>query len=175
MEQSLYLLLGAGVFITILSIFIKNPAAGPADSKAAQIQKQLERAEMEKSLQRFVHQVKKENEQVITGMQKKNQTLHEIVAFLQERLANVEQGHSALRDRLDAFDSNQVKLEQAAATMEEEQTDTLMLKERYRRVFELKEQGMQIEEIAKKLGAGQGEIELIFSLAQPPVKGRTHA
>jgi len=171
MEQSLYLLLGAGAFIFILSLFIKSPASSSTDSQAVLVQKQLERAEMEKTLQRFVHQVKKENELVLTGIQKKNEALQSEMASLHQRLAEVEQENADLRRRFEMLPP----ADHSSSKQEDESEDALLLRERYRRVFELKEQGLTIDDIAKRLGAGQGEIELIFSLASPTERGTTHA
>ncbi|CFJ42119.1 Uncharacterised protein [Mycobacterium tuberculosis] len=51
----------------------------------------------------------------------------------------------------------------------------LALKERYRRVFELEKEGLSPDEIAKRLGAGRGEIDLIFMLAAKHERGQAHA
>jgi DNA-binding NarL/FixJ family response regulator len=48
--------------------------------------------------------------------------------------------------------------------MLEQDIDPLNIKERYQSIFSLYQEGMSIEEIARKAGKGKGEIALILEL-----------
>lgn len=173
MEQPYYLLLGAGAFIMIAALFLKKGSNAPAVTAALAAQKQAERAEMEKALQRFVKQVKEENDQLAGEVRHARQELQQMITAVENRLQAAEIKIAQLS----------AQIYQAAATEGSEQTekeearpneDLLALQERYSRVFELKKEGLQLDEIAKRLGAGRGEIELIFSLAGPSERGTAH-
>jgi DNA-binding NarL/FixJ family response regulator len=174
MDQPLYLLLGAGVLIVIVALFIKK-SGEQENHQTAVIHKQMERAEMEKALQRFVKQVKEENERLVDDFRQTKRELLQQIAHLEERMQRAEHEiteHAKLA---------KARLQQAALKKNEptgetdaEEEDLLALHERYRRVFELKQEGLRIDEIAKRLGAGRGEIELILSLAAPNERGSSH-
>jgi len=169
MEQSYYLLLGAGALIMIAALFLKK-GSSPASAEAATVaNRQAERAEMEKALQRFVKQVKEENDRLTGEVRNTRQELHQLIASVEARVQTAEMMITQLSSNI------------ASSTAPDEQPekdpvdeDTLALQERYSRVFELKKEGLHIDEIAKRLGAGRGEIELIFSLASPNERGSDH-
>ncbi|HJV45605.1 MAG TPA: hypothetical protein VJ824_07745 [Bacillota bacterium] len=50
-------------------------------------------------------------------------------------------------------------------SIESETSEHLFLNDRYKEIFELKEQGLSTEQIAKQLGRGYGEIAFILELA----------
>lgn len=92
------------------------------------------------------------------------------IEFLQKRVEQLEQQldeRVVVRETAAAVEAPPVK----SAEPVEEQVDMLALRERYRRVFELSKEGLTPDEIAKRLGAGRGEIDLIFSLAQRNERG----
>lgn len=49
--------------------------------------------------------------------------------------------------------------------VQEERPETLFLNDRYKEIFDLQQQGLSTEEIAKKLKKGYSEVELILQLA----------
>jgi TolA-binding protein len=148
------ILIGAGVLIILVSLMMKK--SSPGDGILA---------EMEKSLQRFVLQVKRENESVAAGVHESKQELIREVAQLRERLGQAERELAVLARQVQSLQAQASFSRQQESA--EEPADTLALRERYRRVFELKQEGLGLDEIAKRLGAGRGEIELIVSLASP--------
>ncbi|WP_019119146.1 DUF6115 domain-containing protein [Brevibacillus massiliensis] len=170
MEQPFYLLLAAGVLIVIVSLFLPRRTRRDSRQKLLELQKQPERKELEMTLQHFVEQVKADNQRAIENMR---QTKSELFSEVRE-----------LRERLQVLEAEIAELTRSgsagAAPAPEEQTDeptaadALLLRERYRQAFDLKAKGLPIEEIAKQLRAGQGEIELIFSLAAPNGRGGSH-
>ncbi|WP_139488959.1 DUF6115 domain-containing protein [Brevibacillus dissolubilis] len=181
MDQPHYLLLGAGVLIVILSFLLKKPAQAESDATQHLAQKQVDLTGMEQTLKRFVKQVKQENEQVMTSVRHDQERLQSELSQMHTRVAALEEELSRVSGKLTSLST--VPAQPQHTTPNQEPTadervhnhaDTLLLKERYRRVFELKKEGLDIAEIAKRLGAGRGEIELIFSLAEPLQGGQNN-
>ncbi len=172
MEQPYYLLLGAGAFIMIAALFLKKGSNEPEAVSSPAVQKHVERAEMERALQRFVKQVKEENDQLAGEVRYTRQELHQILTAVESRLQAAEMKITKLSTR--TYQAATAEAEQTGNEAAETNEDMLALQERYSRVFELKKVGLQIDEIAKRLGAGRGEIELIFSLAGPNERGKSH-
>lgn len=172
MDQPYYLLIAAGSLIVIISLFLKKSVPNQPDAQTFLVQKQLERTEMEKTLQRFVQQVKQENESVVVGVHRTKTDLTNEVTQLRERLQNAEEELSQLSKQVQGFQNQlQNRTVSRQTETEEAEEDILALRDRYRRVFELKQEGHHIDEIAKRIGVGRGEIELIFSLATPHERG----
>jgi membrane-bound lytic murein transglycosylase len=172
MDQALTILFGAGAFFMIAAFFIKNRSDSSRSAHTAVVQKNWERAEMEKSLQHFVQQVKQESEAVALGMVRTKADLQNEVAQLRDRLEQTEKELAGLTAQVQSMQT----LVNRAPRLEiqEEADDLLSLRERYRRAFEWRQQGLDLDEIAKRLGAGRGELELIFSLASPQERGENH-
>lgn len=171
MDLSLYILFGAGAFIMMAAMLMKK-RSGPSQPSQPATQKQWEQAEVEKSLQRFVQQVKQENEAVVAGMQRTKAEWQQEVVQLRDRLGQAEAELMRLTAQVQSLQSQVNRV--SPQEKETEPEDVLALRERYRRAFEWKQQGVSLEEIAKRLGAGRGEIELIFSLAAPQESGEAH-
>lgn len=173
MENPLYLLMGAGVLIVIVALLMKKQRGQNVDQTSQLAQKQWDRAEMEKTLQRFVQQIKQQNEAVQSDLRRANSQLAQEAANLRQRLEKNEQELAQLAKLVNALRSSGTPLanQQESAEPRKPDEDILALRERYRRVFELQQEGLHIDEIAKRLGAGRGEIELIFSLAAPHERG----
>lgn len=150
MDEILYALLGAGITLFAAALLIKRPAPGVAT---------LDRTELENTLRRFVERIRGENEQALTEWRSREAALHRELAELRKRVNSLEQELALANDALAAAGNSRAGEPDKAAE------DVFALKERYRRVFEWQAQGLGAEEIAKRLGAGQGEIELILSLA----------
>ncbi len=168
MDQPLFLLFGAGALIVISAFFLKENRSREA-KKARNLQNSIDRTEMEKTLKRFVVQIQQENEQTAVQFQRQKQELMQELRRLNERMQQLETEASHLRAKVADLETRS----QAASTIEgeAEEMDSLLLKERFKRVFELKQEGLDANEIAKRLGAGRGEIDLIFSLAEPTQRG----
>jgi single-stranded DNA-specific DHH superfamily exonuclease len=171
MEQALYILFGAGAIIMTAALFMKKQAGSTLPEQNSSLQRQWERAEVEKSLERFVQQIKQENEAVTIGMQRTKADLQQEVARLRHRLDQVETELAKLAAHVQALgEHNNLRPREQEAQVD----DILSLRERYRRAFEWRQQGLDLDEIAKRLGAGRGELELIFSLAAPQERGEGH-
>ncbi|WP_134686225.1 DUF6115 domain-containing protein [Brevibacillus migulae] len=169
MEQSYYLLLGAGALIMIAALFLKKSSSASAVEATTAVNRQADRAEMEKALQRFVKQVKDENDRLSGEVRATRQELQQLIATVEARVQTAEMMITQLSSNMASPTVAVEHAEESPAT-----EDTLALQERYSRVFELKKEGLTVDEIAKRLGAGRGEIELIFSLASPSERGSAH-
>ncbi|RJL15784.1 hypothetical protein EGH10_20170 [Brevibacillus laterosporus] len=145
----------------------------------------LDRASMETTLKRFVQQVKRENEELAENLHanieqirnsqqelfasakqhtQDNLSLQQEMEKLHLQFSELQQSHALLQK---GVEQSQMLSQASADQQPEISQDVLALKDRYQRVFELVQQGLTTPEIAKKLGAGHGEIELILTLAEP--------
>jgi DNA-directed RNA polymerase specialized sigma24 family protein len=164
MDLPYYILIGAGALIMTAALLFKRERTAGSDETTPQ--GPWDKADMEKSLQRFLNQIKHEQKAAEVRWTQANAALAEEVAELKQRLARVESEWAAWRAAGEAAVSG------APRASEEELADAFALRERYRRVFELRQEGLSPDEIAKRLGAGQGEIELILSLAGSRERGK---
>ncbi|WP_024983832.1 DUF6115 domain-containing protein [Brevibacillus borstelensis] len=162
MNGSYYILAGAGVAIMVLALLFSSRRSKRDRMPAAP---QLNIEEVEATLQRFVLQIKQEKEAESEAFYKSNAQLKKELADAKGRLDKVERELTELRTarRQPASPDQQESSGEAA--------DVLSMRERYRRVFELMQEGLGPDEIAKRLGAGRGEIDLILSLAKPREAG----
>ncbi|MGG1661390.1 DUF6115 domain-containing protein [Brevibacillus sp. NRS-1366] len=164
------ILIGAGIISMILAFFIQRKA--PADSDSANLTyRKTDKAEMEKSIQKISRQLKEENDQLSAEFHETRSALLQEVKLLRTR---VEQLEKQTKDKEQVVDNPN----KTVATLPSEsvaEVDMLALRERYRRAFELSKEGLSHDEIAKRLGAGRGEIELIFSLAAKNERGQRDA
>lgn len=169
MDQVYIILIGAGIITMLLALFIQRKS--PADHTAAiQTSRSTDKADIEKNLQRLNKQFKQETALLSAEWQETRADLLREIEFLQKRVEQLEQQldeRVVVRETAAAVEAPPVK----SAEPVEEQVDILALRERYRRVFELSKEGLTPDEIAKRLGAGRGEIDLIFSLAQRNERG----
>lgn len=177
LEQPIYLLLGAGLFILIIAFIltIKQNGSTVRKQQVVHEQKQQERQEIEKQLQRFVHQVKQENELVVANLRKTKENLRADLDQLEQRILSLETDLESVRQQSkNAGEPAQETTQSDGDEASFKQEDTLYLRERFQRVFDLQQEGLSLDEIAKQVGAGRGELELIFSLATPQERGRAH-
>jgi len=166
-EQALYIVAGAGTVMMAAALFLKKRTGQHQVSRP----QQWERAEVEKSLERFVQQIKRENDAVTREMQRVKTDTRKEVAELRQRLEQAEAELARLTAQVASLGgAGDTSSRERAA----EPADLLALRDRYRRAFEWRQQGLDLDEIAKRLGAGRGELELIFSLAAPVEKGGGH-
>ena len=169
MDQPLYLLFGAGALIVISAFFLRKSNKSSADKPSVN-HTSIDRAEMENTLKRFVTQIQKENDQTVSFIERNKQETVMEIRQLNKRVKHLENELAQLRNSIPALQTDQT----VPQPKEEAAADSLLLKERFKRVFELKQQGLTADEIAKRLGAGRGEIDLIFSLATPAQRGSVH-
>ncbi|GAA4700956.1 hypothetical protein GCM10023228_00660 [Brevibacillus fulvus] len=151
----------------IAALFLKQR------SPKAEASGTLDQKEIERTLQRFVSQIKQENEKVRAELRQTKDEMASELAALRQELEQAEARYQALTVQVRSLGERKQATEEEE-TRAEDQSDILALRERYRRVFELKGQGLSLDEIAKTLGAGRGEIELIVSLASPAERGAEH-
>ena len=154
----------------ILALFIKRKSPIDSDS-ATQMIRTTDKAELEKSMQKISRQLKQENERLSADVQDTRADLLQEVQQLRKR---VEQLENQAKERLPIVETTEVKVSSLPKESDTE-VDMLALRERYRRAFELANEGLSYDEIAKRLGAGRGEIELIFSLAAKNERGQADA
>ncbi|MFP3391093.1 DUF6115 domain-containing protein [Brevibacillus sp. SIMBA_040] len=164
------ILIGAGVISMILALFIKRKSPIDSDS-ATQTVRTTDKAELEKSMQKISRQLKQENERLSADVQ---DTRADLLQEVQQLRRRVEQLENQAKERPPIVETTEVKVTSLPKEPVME-VDMLALRERYRRAFELAKEGLTYDEIAKRLGAGRGEIELIFSLAAKNERGQADA
>lgn len=158
----------------IASFFWKSGKRSVNSPEPTPAQRPMERAEVEKALQRFVRQVKEENDRLAIQIGHTQQALTDRIIHLENKLQHTEKELEQLNAHMQTARFQPESVEPVVEDEETvEQEDILALQDRYKRVFELKKEGLHTDEIAKRLGAGGGEIELILSLAAPHDKGAT--
>ncbi|WP_232697060.1 DUF6115 domain-containing protein [Brevibacillus daliensis] len=177
MEQMIWILLGIGAFailVSAVSLYLsrkKEQSDGSARQTfhpAETTSSHVERSEMEQALKKFVSQVKKENEQTnryaeasVRELKQENNYLKDEIADLYQQISSLSKEQQQLIHNLQQSHST----EQVGPEEIQNENDIFALKNRYSRVFELANSGMSSIDIAKKLGVGHGEIQLIMSLS----------
>ncbi|WP_326490912.1 DUF6115 domain-containing protein [Brevibacillus brevis] len=165
------ILIGAGM-ISMLLAFVINKKQ-PVDSfSSLPTQRTTDKDELEKSVQRLQKQVKQETNLLAAEWQEMRADLLEDIAGLRTRLDNMEEQWQKSSSHKPEAPKDTNRTEPAPQVQE---VDMLALRERYRRAFELSKEGLSRDEIAKRLGAGRGEIDLIFSLADRHERGLADA
>ncbi|MGZ0049727.1 DUF6115 domain-containing protein [Brevibacillus gelatini] len=168
MDQVYLILIGTGIIMMLLAFFLQKKT--PDDAVALSTQRQTDKAETEKSLQRLS---KQEIALLSAEWQETRADLLYEIDFLKKKVEQLEQQWNERAAHAQAAVS--AEQTQPTALPAEEDVDMLALRERYRRVFELSREGLSPDEIAKRLGAGRGEIDLIFTLAQKNERGLADA
>ncbi|MFS0553077.1 RNA polymerase subunit sigma-70 [Brevibacillus sp. 179-C8.2 HS] len=165
------ILIGAGIISMLLAFVIKKKQ--PVDSfSSLPTQRTTDKDELEKNMQRLQKQWKQETNLLASEWQEMRADLLQDIASLHKRLDNMDQQlKQSISHKQDAPKNTDV-IEPASQVQD---VDMLALRERYRRVFELSKEGLSPDEIAKRLGAGRGEIDLIFSLADKHERGLADA
>lgn len=165
------ILIGAGMISMLLAFVIKKKQ--PVDSfSSIPTQRTTDKDELEKSVQRLQKQVKQETNLLAAEWQEMRADLLEDIASLRKRLDNMEEQWQKSETPKQEAPKEMNRIEPAPQVQE---VDMLALRERYRRAFELSKEGLSRDEIAKRLGAGRGEIDLIFSLADRHERGLADA
>ncbi|QDX94970.1 hypothetical protein EEL32_11100 [Brevibacillus laterosporus] len=194
MTLLLYVLLGIGliaIMLSGLSFWLSKRKhqeiiGSDAVSSVGHLEpSNLDRTSMETTLKRFVQQVKRENEELADKLyatieqlginqqelsasnqlhEQNNHNMQQEIDKLSQQLLELQKSHLILKK---SVEQSQTLNQNSANQLPEISQDVLALKDRYQRVFELVQQGLTTPEIAKKLGAGHGEIELILTLAEP--------
>nr|WP_244297163.1 RNA polymerase subunit sigma-70 [Brevibacillus antibioticus] len=165
------ILIGAGMISMLLAFIIKKKQ--PVDSfSSLPTQRTTDKDELEKSVQRLQKQVKQETNLLAAEWQEMRADLLEDIDSLRKRLDNMEEQWEKSASQKQEAPKDTNRIEPAPKVQE---ADMLVLRERYRRAFELSKEGLSRDEIAKRLGAGRGEIDLIFSLADRHERGLADA
>jgi DNA-directed RNA polymerase specialized sigma24 family protein len=170
MDVVYIILIGVGFVIMLLSLFFKQKGSSETNTELL-TQRTTDKAELERGLQRFGKQIKHQHEVASAELQQTRSDLLQEMTQLRMRIEELERLGVATRAKSAATVSEESKTE----PKEPAEVDMLALKERYRRVFELEKEGLSPDEIAKRLGAGRGEIDLIFMLAAKHERGQAHA
>ncbi|MFH7818114.1 helix-turn-helix domain-containing protein [Neobacillus thermocopriae] len=79
----------------------------------------------------------------------------------------MERHHEEVLTELGKWEATRQSMQQ---TSHSTQNQHLFLQDRYKEIFHLHQQGFSVEQIAKKLDKGVGEVSFILQLAGPPSK-----
>ncbi|RNB77403.1 DUF6115 domain-containing protein [Brevibacillus panacihumi] len=170
MDLVYIILIGAGLAIMLLALFVRQKGNG--NEPEIRTQRSAQRAELEQGMQRFAKQIKQEQAAASARIQRSNDELLQELELLRKRVEELEnQRHLAAQAKAEPIPAS----EEGKAAKGPEEIDMLALRERYRRVFELQGEGLSPDEIAKRLGVGRGEIDLIFMLAAKHEGRQNHA
>ncbi|MFF0825867.1 DUF6115 domain-containing protein [Brevibacillus sp. NPDC003359] len=165
------ILIGAGIISMLLALVIKKKQ--PVDSfSSLPTHRTTDKDELEKSVQRLQKQLKQETNLLAAEWQEMRADLLEDITSLRKRLDNMEEQWEKSDSHKQEAPKENNRIEPAPQVQE---VDMLALRERYRRAFELSKEGLSRDEIAKRLGAGRGEMDLIFSLADRHERGLADA
>ncbi|MFP5113117.1 DUF6115 domain-containing protein [Bacillaceae bacterium C204] len=93
--------------------------------------------------------------------------IHELKVLLMHHQTLIQNEHEQWKAELKAYKAS-AKMESKTKTSNSGQN--LFLNDRYKEIFELQEKGLTVDEIAKQLGKGSGEVSFILQLA---VQART--
>lgn len=171
MDVVYLILIGVGVLSMAVALFIKAKPATNFDTMVPP-HRTTDKAELEKALQQMGRQIKQEKDWMQKQLDRSHEELLIEVKDLRQRLEQLENGRSAqYKQQTRENVQQEVPMEKNDPKAE----DVLVLRERYRRVFELQREGLSLDEIAKRLGAGRGEIDLIFTLAAKNERGMADA
>ncbi|MDF2679387.1 MAG: polymerase subunit sigma-70 [Brevibacillus sp.] len=168
MDVVYIILIGVGVLSMAVALFVKAKPASDFDTMLP-THRTTDKAELEKTLQLMGRQIKQDKDLMQRQLDQSHEELLIEVKDLRQRLEQLENGRG--RQQIQQVRENV----QQEATIEKPEEDVLVLRERYRRVFELQREGLALDEIAKRLGAGRGEIDLIFALAAKNERGMADA
>ncbi|WP_400163001.1 DUF6115 domain-containing protein [Brevibacillus sp. TJ4] len=168
MDTIYIILIGAGICIMLIALLSRQKGAGKHSGLPKQ--SSIDKAEIDKALQRVGKRFEEEYTLLARESEQTRLELMQEILALRNRIEELEQSVNAKQEQ----PSSEQTVQKTAPVVEEE-PDVLALKERYRRVFELAKEGLTPDEIAKRLGAGRGEIDLIFMLAAKRERGQGHA
>ncbi|MCF6093808.1 DUF2802 domain-containing protein [Microaerobacter geothermalis] len=116
----------------------------------------VEQDEIQATLEQFVEEIKQENERLIkaiSGIRQKNDLE---IKKIQNEVHGIKKEIITLRKGTESEKYTKQRLF----------SDQLKLLERYEQIFQLKQMGLNSDEIAKRTGMGNGEISLILQLAK---------
>ncbi|MEW9667661.1 hypothetical protein ABLT31_02200 [Ammoniphilus sp. 3BR4] len=122
-------------------------------------------------MQSFANELVSENQRLMQTMIEMNKKTEDKIAQLQWGLKQLENRMALLEEQPlmpdESLATSEGGLALGHSTQEAARTsqDILHLRNRYKEVFDLCNQGYTIEEISKELGYGKGELELILQLA----------
>lgn len=171
MDVVYLILIGVGVLSMAVALFIKAKPASDFDTMLP-THRTTDKAELEKALQHMGRQIKQDKNLMQRQLDQSHEELLIEVKDLRQRLELLETGRG-LQQKQQVREN--VQQEAAIEMLDPKEEDVLVLRERYRRVFELQREGISLDEIAKRLGAGRGEIDLIFALAAKNERGMVDA
>ncbi|QRG65468.1 DUF6115 domain-containing protein [Brevibacillus choshinensis] len=164
-------LIGVGFLSMAVALFIKTKPSGDSGTMLP-THRTTDKAEMEKILQQMSRQIKQEKDWMQKQLDQSHEELVMEIKHLRQRLEQLEHGKAAQLATVERESIQQAEALQMPVAKDE---DVLVLRERYRRAFELRQEGLSLDEIAKRLGAGRGEIDLIFALAAKNERGMADA
>jgi DNA-binding NarL/FixJ family response regulator len=89
--------------------------------------------------------------------------IHELKMLMKHHQTLIQDAHEQWKAELEAYEAT-AKIESKTKTGDSGQN--LFLNDRYKEIFELQNKGQSVDEIAKQLGKGSGEISFILQLAE---------
>lgn len=107
--------------------------------------------------QQNLHQKIIENQAILS------REIHELKVLMKHHQTLIQNEHEQWKAELKAYEAS-AKIESKTKTSDNGQN--LFLNDRYKEIFELQEKGLTVDEIAKQLGKGSGEVSFILQLAE---------
>lgn len=136
------MLLGLGVAIIFAAIFKKKSMDEPS-------------TEVEQLLHQFMEEMETENERLMSKITEQTDRVNKELLLRDKKIEQLMADFMNLRQQHD-----QLKKELSNTS------SSSPIANRYKEVFHLFEQGLTIDEVAKKTGMGKGELLLITQLAK---------
>ena len=92
-----------------------------------------------------------------------------MIREIHELKGNIKQNHSLIQSEFEQWKAELKAMEASVQPTSHSQSNdngqNLYLNDRYKEIFELLDQGLSVDEIAKRLGKGSGEVSFILQLA----------
>ncbi|MBO8170989.1 MAG: hypothetical protein H0Z33_03750 [Bacillaceae bacterium] len=122
--------------------------------------------DLEKTLDQFVKEMTEQNELLLQAVSESEQKWQKKVEQLELRIKELEQAFNDGKQGSLSSEKAIPRQSHETAAEPQSQEDALALKKRYQRIFELHQNGLTIDEIAKAVGSGKGEVQFILQLAK---------
>ncbi len=107
-------------------------------------------------LEKFVNEMEEQNEVLLQSISETEEKWEQKVRELEEKIDRLENAPQPSHD---------IKGESTVVN-EPDNEDQLELQQRYQRIFQLHQNGLTTAEIARAVGSGKGEVELILQLSR---------
>lgn len=176
MQLAEILLISAGLFMLACAFYLGKRQANrdsAASNKAAADMSRENASRLQISLMQLLDELQALSGEMTADLEEKLSELKELLHLADTTIGEMsvpesteeppsEAGKEGNADKEDNAEQSETELQPAA---EEEMTPSPLL-ERYNEIFHMAEEGLTIDEIARRTQMGKGEIQLILSLRQ---------